>query len=61
MEVRKDWYKSRTIWVNIISLLIMVITTMAGWVEFQDYAPQMLAIVNLLNIAIRFLTSEGIK
>ena len=61
MEARKNWYKSRTIWVNIISLLIMVITTMAGWVEFQDYATQMLAIVNLLNIAIRFLTSEGIK
>ena len=61
MEARKEWYKSRTIWINIISLVIMVITTMAGWTEFQVYAPEMLAVVNTLNIIIRFLTSEGIK
>jgi hypothetical protein len=61
MEARKEWYKSRTIWINIISLLIMVITTLAGWNEFKEYAPEMLATVNALNIVIRFLTSEGIK
>ncbi len=61
MEARKEWWKSRTIWINVISLLVMMITVMAGWTEFQDYAPQMLAVVNMLNIIIRFLTSEGIK
>ena len=61
MEARKEWWKSRTIWINIISLMVMMITAMAGWVELQDFAPQMLAVVNMLNIVIRFLTSEGIK
>jgi uncharacterized membrane protein len=61
MESHKPWYLSRTIWLNIVSLLVMIITALAGWTEFQAYAPQMLAIVNMLNIIVRFLTSDGIK
>jgi hypothetical protein len=61
MENNKEWYQSKTIWINILSLVVLVLSTMAGWVELKDMAPQMLFAVNIINIGIRFLTSGGIK
>lgn len=61
MENQKEWYQSKTIWINIFSLVVLVLSTMSGWAELKDIAPQMLVGVNVLNIGIRFLTSEGIK
>ena len=57
----KYWYQSKTLWVNIISLAIVIIGTMAGWQEMRDYAPTLMAVVNGLNIVLRLVTYEGIK
>lgn len=57
----KYWYQSKTLWVNIISLAIVIIGTMAGWQEMRDYAPTLMAVVNGLNIILRLVTYEGIK
>ena len=56
----KKWYKSKTMMVNIISLLIMIIGTIAGWPELKEYAPQLLMAINVLNLSLRALTYEGI-
>ena len=61
MTETKYWYQSKTLWVNIISLAIVIIGTMAGWQEMRDYAPAMMAVVNGLNIVLRLVTYEGIK
>lgn len=61
MTETKFWYQSKTLWVNIISLAIVIIGTMAGWQEMRDYAPTLMAVVNALNIVLRLVTYEGIK
>jgi len=61
MIENKFWYQSKTLWVNIISLAIVIIGTMAGWQEMRDYAPMLMAVVNTLNIVLRLVTYEGIK
>jgi hypothetical protein len=61
MTEKKFWYQSRTMWVNAISLAIVIIGTMAGWQEMRDYAPELLAAVNVLNLTLRLMTYEGIK
>ena len=57
----KYWYQSKTLWVNIISLAIVIIGTMAGWQEMHSHAPTLMAVVNGLNIVLRLVTYEGIK
>ena len=61
MTETKFWYQSKTLWVNIISLAIVIIGTVAGWQEMRDYAPTTMAVVNGLNIVLRLVTYEGIK
>jgi hypothetical protein len=61
MTEGKFWYQSKTLWVNMISLAIVIIGTMAGWQEMRDYAPTLMAVVNGLNIVLRLVTYEGIK
>jgi hypothetical protein len=57
----KPWYESKTLWVNIISLVVVVIGTMAGWQEMKDYAPELLGAVNVLNLVLRLVTYEAVK
>jgi len=59
--VVKYWWESKTMWVNVISLAIVAIGTIAGWQEMRDYAPELLAAVNVLNLVLRLMTYEGIK
>jgi uncharacterized membrane protein len=57
----KPWYESKTLWVNIISLVVVVIGTMAGWQEMKDYAPELLGAVNVLNLVLRLVTYEAVQ
>jgi uncharacterized membrane protein len=57
----KPWYESKTLWVNIISLVVVVIGTIAGWQEMKDYAPELLGAVNVLNLVLRLVTYEAVK
>jgi len=59
--VVKYWWESKTMWVNVISLAIVAIGTIAGWQAMRDYAPELLAAVNVLNLVLRLMTYEGIK
>ena len=36
----KPWWESKTLWINALTLLVMVLGTVAQWPEFSAYAPQ---------------------
>ena len=61
MQATKNWWESKTLWVNVLTLLAMVISQVMGWDDMQQYAPQLLMISNLVNLALRFLTTIPIK
>lgn len=61
MQATKNWWESKTLWVNVLTLLAMVVSHVMGWEDMQQYAPQLLMISNLVNLALRFLTTMPIK
>lgn len=61
MQATKNWWESKTLWVNVLTLLAMVISQVMGWDDMQQYAPQLLMVSNLVNLALRFLTTMPIK
>jgi|NOAtaT_7_FD_contig_61_2834347_length_896_multi_1_in_0_out_0_2 hypothetical protein len=60
-QVTKNWWESKTLWVNVLTLFAMVISQVMGWDDMQQYAPQLLVISNVINMALRFLTTMPIK
>jgi hypothetical protein len=57
----KRWYKSKTLWVNILTLVAMVLATVGAWTEMQDMAPQIAYALAIVNVLLRFVTTEGVK
>jgi len=55
----KAWWKSRTIWLNLLALLAVVIQEWTG----QDIlTPEVqVAILAALNTILRFRTNEGVQ
>lgn len=54
----KEWYKSKTLWVNVLTLLALILGTVAQWPELQAVAPQLLGALSVVNIVLRFLTDK---
>lgn len=54
----KEWYKSKTLWVNILTLLALILGTVAQWPELQAIAPQLLGLLSVVNIVLRFITDK---
>ena len=54
----KEWYKSKTLWVNILTLLALILGSIAQWPELQALAPQLLGALSVVNILLRFLTDK---
>lgn len=54
----KEWYKSKTLWVNVLTLLALILGTVAQWPELQAIAPQLLGLLSVVNIVLRFLTDK---
>jgi len=52
----KEWYKSKTLWVNVLTLLALILGTVAQWPELQAIAPQLLGLLSVVNIVLRFIT-----
>lgn len=53
----KPWYKSRTFWANVVSLVAIVLSTEFG---ITITAEEVAAIMSVINIILRALTSEGL-
>jgi hypothetical protein len=57
----KRWYKSKTIWINVISMAIMALGTAMNWPEFSGMTAQFVFGINILNLALRLITFEGLE
>jgi len=59
MAKSKQWWQSRTIWVNVVLFLIAVVGI---FMDQQVLDPKTLAIVSsILNVVLRFITHDPIK
>ena len=54
----KRWYESKTLWVNVLTLLAMILSAVMQWPELQSIAPQIAVALSLINIALRFITDS---
>ena len=57
----KRWYKSKTVWINVLSLVAMILATVAQWPEMNDIAPQIVYALAIVNVLLRFVTSESVR
>lgn len=54
----KQWFRSRTLWVNLLALAGLVVQTSTGHV----FAPELqAAILTILNVLLRLDTDSAIK
>jgi len=56
----KPWYESKTIWVNVLTVLVVLITSMMSWPDMQQYGAQLTTMLAVVNVMLRLITSEGI-
>jgi len=57
----KPWYRSKTVWVNVLTLLALILVTVAAWPEVQNFAPQIAYALAIVNVLLRFVSSESIR
>ncbi len=68
MDLGKDWYKSKTVWFAVITVIIGVAAAVFGfdtWIPDDATADTIqtviLVVVGLVNIVLRYVTTESIK
>jgi len=54
----KQWYESKTLWVNVLTLLALILGSVAQWPELEHLAPQLLGALSVVNIILRFVTDS---
>lgn len=54
----KEWYKSKTVWVNVLTLVALLAQTQTGFIVSPDEQIGILAVINLI---LRIVTSQGLK
>jgi hypothetical protein len=59
--MKKPWYKSRTIWLNIITAVATMSMILSGDPAWADFAQPMLMINALANAAMRIITVAEIE
>jgi len=61
VEHYKTWYKSRTLWLNVLAVAVILANRYAGFEQFTP-DPAWVALVDaILTMALRFRTDQGIK
>jgi len=56
----KQWWESRVIWVNILTLLTVVLSQLMGWQDLQQYSSELLIASNIVNVLLRIVTNTAI-
>lgn len=62
-EDTKAFWKSKTFWLNLVTTIVAILTAIMGldWVkEYPQATATIVSIISMLNVALRFLTSEPI-
>lgn len=55
---KKEWYKSKTVWINVIMLVALIAQAQAGFVVSPEEQMGILAVINLI---LRIITTQGLK
>ena len=53
----KKWYASRTVWVNLMAAVAIIVQTQTGFVIDEEAEA---AIIIIVNLFLRAITSEGL-
>jgi uncharacterized membrane protein len=61
MTPSKQWWRSKTIWINILTLVAVIISQIMGWEDMKSYAPTLLIVSNAINLVLRFISTAPIK
>lgn len=64
MNDAKRWYLSRTIWANVITALVAILGAIGGQsfiTNHPEWASGLLLATSILNVILRFVTTEGVK
>jgi len=56
----KPWYASKTVWINVLTLATMIIGTVTQWPEMKDLVPQLAYALAIINVCLRFISSDKI-
>ena len=56
----KPWWESKTLWVNALTLIVMILGTVAQWPEFSAYTGQIAGALAIVNMALRFITDRPV-
>lgn len=57
----KRWYRSKTVWINVLTLIALILATVSAWPEVQEIAPQLAYALAIVNVLLRFVSSESIR
>ncbi len=60
METKK-WYHSKTIWVNIIAITLMVLVNVGLDDVSQEIATAEASILGVINLILRLVTKQGLE
>ena len=59
--MKKPWWKSRTVWLNVIGAIMSSIELYMGMFPYPWMGPSLLLAFNIANVILRFDTDEGIE
>lgn len=58
----KKWYRSRTLWANLIGIVVIIISTVAADPDLaQAILTAEASILALINLVLRIITKEGLE
>lgn len=57
----KPWYKSKIIWVNILTIVAVIISAVLPLPELESVAPYLTTGLAIVNVVLRVITNKGIN
>ena len=57
----KSWYASKTMWINIVTFLVALMTMLSGQEYLSQYSAEILMGVAFLNMILRSITTAPLK
>lgn len=57
----KKWYQSKTVWMNVLSLLAAITASLMSESALSDYIPIIIIINTTTNILLRFMSSDKLE
>lgn len=57
-EIKKVWWKSKTLWVNVIAMVAILIQANYGFIIAPE---EQIAIITVVNLILRAITKTGLE